>query len=259
MCKEARCVLTLVVAMFIEIRDEGIIGNAPSLGKTIHAFVDLHINISIDSNCMQVVLLDDVIGNDVNGDVHVFISVHGIVEEEIFNVNAHEAGIWCGDDTVEEDFDSGEVCNLCGDIERIVNFVATYCVSDMSHFLFLWSVITDNAKVGSSAAGRHLGGMDEKDGVSSCGHGRLSALCKASKFIAAAVFPVVAITAVEEFFVVSWEIGVWIDGFQGTVSVGGVIDTEVGGDPLDSSIVSLVAGMETHGAGAPLVRSWWRP
>ena len=55
----------------------------------------------------EVVHINDLLGNLTDGDPHIFIATHSIVEVEIFDVNAHESGSRSGNSAVDENFGSG--------------------------------------------------------------------------------------------------------------------------------------------------------
>jgi hypothetical protein len=134
--EKARGVSTLVVAMGGKVRDKGIICNFSSLGKAVHAFADLDINVAVMDKGAEVVLVKNRFWNQGDRYHHVFIAIHGIVEIEILDVHGHELGVGGGEDTVEEEFGGGEAGGLGADITRVVNEVATHSPADTASCSF---------------------------------------------------------------------------------------------------------------------------
>ena len=61
-----------------EVDFQPVIGNVAGLFETRHAFVDLHIDPSVrEDESEQVVLLNDLIREEIQGKFHVLVSGHG--------------------------------------------------------------------------------------------------------------------------------------------------------------------------------------
>ncbi len=69
-------------------------------------------------------------GEDVDGYFHVFKAGHWSTEVEVFNVEAHVAGVFCADDAVPQQFGDGEVSCASCELARVIDEVATCCQLD---------------------------------------------------------------------------------------------------------------------------------
>lgn len=212
MAKKARCVFTLVVAMAGKVGDKFIIGNAAGLGKAIHAFVDLHIDIAIANKGTKVVLVKNGLGDEGYWDHHVLWAGEDGVQVEVLDVHAHEHGVGSGDNAVENEFGCGETSRLGTDISWVVDEVATNSPADPAWLSFLGSVGNDVPEVSSLAALWDLVVSDELDGVGA--GGLFVAICKAARFFSTRFFPEFAIGATEEFGVFHFASCVGVDGFE---------------------------------------------
>ena len=64
-----------------------VIGNAAGLFETLHAFADLHVDPTVgEDEDAQVVLLDDIVREEIQGKFHVLVSGHVGAVIEIFDV-----------------------------------------------------------------------------------------------------------------------------------------------------------------------------
>ena len=71
-----------------------VIGDAAGLFETRHAFADLHIDQDVRSDkAAQVVLLNDLIREEIQGKFHVVVSRYGGAVVEIFDVQHHKPGV----------------------------------------------------------------------------------------------------------------------------------------------------------------------
>ena len=57
----------------------------------------------------QVVLVDEVLGNEPEGDPHVLVSVQRCIQLEILDVNRHVLRVGCAEHTVPQDFGCDQV------------------------------------------------------------------------------------------------------------------------------------------------------
>jgi hypothetical protein len=144
-------------------RNKLVIGKAASLRKTIHAFLDLHIEETIVDEGCQVVFDHDFGGDVLDSNAHVGILVggHWGVEVEIGDVPIHVACSGGGDDTVEVAFDGGEVGSLGADFTGVDDVVATNGDTDSAWVGFFGAPGTDNAGIGGGVASGDSGVWDE--------------------------------------------------------------------------------------------------
>ena len=71
-----------------------VIGDAAGLFETRHAFAYLHIDPAVRSGeAAQVVLLNDLVREEIQGEFYVLLSRHGVAIVEIFDVQRHKMGI----------------------------------------------------------------------------------------------------------------------------------------------------------------------
>jgi len=114
------------------------IGQQTNLGGAIHAALDFDVNMAVVDQGMEVVVVHDIIGEHGNRDVHVgvVLGLHGGAQIKVFEVTHHASCIGHGDDTVEKDLDSGEVCCFGADIASVINAVATHGPPDA-----MWDVL----------------------------------------------------------------------------------------------------------------------
>ena len=88
------------------------------MGKAIHAFANFVENHTIVNQAHEFVLFHDAGWDIFDWDPHVLESIHGSVEIEIFDVDGHELGLELGDDTVEQDLDSGKIGSRSAELGR---------------------------------------------------------------------------------------------------------------------------------------------
>ena len=81
---------------------------------------------------LQIAVLHDGWRDHCNGNALVFIFSHGDAKVEIIKITGHKTSVGCGDETIEERFDSGEVGRLVvvnADAMR-VGFLGMKCCDD---------------------------------------------------------------------------------------------------------------------------------
>ena len=84
-----------------------VIGDADGLFETWHTFVDLHIYPAVGADeTAQVVLFDDLVWEEIQGEFHALLTGYGGDVVEIFNVYHHELGVGGENGAVEK--------TLCG-------------------------------------------------------------------------------------------------------------------------------------------------
>ena len=113
----------------------------------------------------EFVLCHYVGGNVLNRYPHVFVLFHGRVEVEVFYVNGHVLGAWCGDDAVQMELDYGEVGGGSGHFSEVDYFVAAGFEADAVHVGLVGFEGGDDAEVGGDAVAGLVGVLDEVHGV----------------------------------------------------------------------------------------------
>ena len=119
----------------------------PAWGSPYLPLLVFNVNMIIVDERGKIILLHDGDGDDGDQYPHVFIFIHGSVEVKVFDVAGHEFCIGRGQDTVEHDFNCGEVCHLGADIAIIGDVVATHGESHMAWVAFFWVIGSDNVKI----------------------------------------------------------------------------------------------------------------
>ena len=92
-------------------------------------------------------MVHNILWNLCNGDAHVFAVVKSSVEIEIFEIGSKTLGTWCGNDTVEDDFDCGEVGCFRAGIAIVSEEVAANGEAEAFAFCFVWCVCGDAAQI----------------------------------------------------------------------------------------------------------------
>ncbi len=110
---------------------------------------DLHVNMAIVDESMEVAMVHNVGRNDGNQNVHASIirRLHGGAQVKVFDVTHHAASGRCGHGTVEEQFGCDEVHSFCADIAGIFDVVAANSPLDMMWDSLFWAMHTNNAQV----------------------------------------------------------------------------------------------------------------
>ena len=77
-----------------EVDIQPVIGNAAGLFETRHAFANLHIDPAVGADeAAQVVLFDDFIQEEIQGEFHVLVLGHGGAVVEVFYVKHYKPGV----------------------------------------------------------------------------------------------------------------------------------------------------------------------
>ena len=105
MCPETWCELALTVSCnneaFLEL--EEFLCNDSCLGESMHTTTNFAEHVPIVVNLVEeIVLVDNVLGEEVDIHSEVLIAFHECHQIEIFDVDGHEFGVFCGYFTVEE-------------------------------------------------------------------------------------------------------------------------------------------------------------
>ena len=74
------------IAVLREVNGEAVVSNFTCLFEAGHAFSYFDINNAFDGNCVEVVLVYDFLGNDFDGELHVFVNFEGGFVIKIFYV-----------------------------------------------------------------------------------------------------------------------------------------------------------------------------
>ena len=117
---------------------ETIVGQDPGLLEPVHSLPDFHQDVIIVDERGEVVLVENVRGNVLNWNMHVFVLCHGSVEVKILNVDGEKARVGSGNDAVEQTFDDGEISGGSGDIAGVVEFVAADSESHAPFLRLVW-------------------------------------------------------------------------------------------------------------------------
>lgn len=88
-----------------KVLDEAVVCDSTGLLESGHAFLDFNVDLVIVDECLEVILCDDFIRDDVYGKAHVLEVRKGRAVVEFFYVDATEAAIWCRDGAVEQELD----------------------------------------------------------------------------------------------------------------------------------------------------------
>jgi hypothetical protein len=110
------------------------------LRKTIHPLLDLNVNPTVRSdNVTKVVVDDDIVGDDVGTEMHVFGIQHGDVEVEIGEVDAQKLSPQGADGGTYEEFGRGEIIRGYTFVARIVNGITANSESNAMYISFFCS------------------------------------------------------------------------------------------------------------------------
>jgi hypothetical protein len=139
----------LVVVEFGKAVSEEVVGKDACLGETVHATVHFKVDLGVTGKLVEVVFVNEFLGNVSKLDADVLWLVEAGVEIEICEVHGGKLSVTLGDNTVDEQF--YKFNQACGGtyISRICNVVAVngdaHTVSVVS---LLWSNPANNFGVG---------------------------------------------------------------------------------------------------------------
>ena len=97
-----------------EMQLEDFIHNAPGLFQAWHFFVDFHINPAVGGQGSKIVLADDFVGDNIQGNLHVFIPGHICFIKKKLCVQDQEPGIGGGNGSIQKTFGCREDGAVCG-------------------------------------------------------------------------------------------------------------------------------------------------
>ena len=86
-----------------------------------------NIYVAVTYQWQAVVLFNDILRDDGNGEYHVFISSHWSSQVKIIEISHQVLGFRCSDGTFDDDLGGCGNGGWGADISRIVNQVATHC------------------------------------------------------------------------------------------------------------------------------------
>jgi hypothetical protein len=122
---ETRCVLALVVTFGSKALFNELICKDASLGEIIHSLLDFNVNLTVRSdNVTKVAVDDNFVGGDVVMEMHVFGVWHGGVEVESGKFDAQKPCPQGADGGIDEEFGRGEISCGCTLVARIINAIA---------------------------------------------------------------------------------------------------------------------------------------
>jgi hypothetical protein len=117
-------VLALVVTLFGQSLFEELVGNDAGLGEAVHAFsnFDIYPSLFVDQ-VPEVVFYNNLFGDDLESEAHVFQIGHRCVQVKVGQVNDEEHSAWCADGGVDEEFGGEKVrgggARVSGKIDEI--------------------------------------------------------------------------------------------------------------------------------------------
>jgi hypothetical protein len=159
---------------------ESVVGNASSLFEAQHAFPEFEVDVPIGDKVKQMVLVNDFLWDELDRELHLFVTFHEGSVVKVFDIEHHKFGGRSGDGAVEETFGCGQACALGGGQAGEVEFVATHRDADTVRFGLGWSIGRNEASIGDLSAGRNGLLFNEDDGVGTSGHPGANALGEAA-------------------------------------------------------------------------------
>ena len=178
MITEGRCAGDRRISKLGEVYFQLVIGDAVRLFETWHAFADLCIDPAVGADeAVQVVLFDDIVQEEIQGEFHVLVSCHGGAVVEVFDVERHKSGIRGIYGAVEKTLRGGESGAVGSGGSRVVDYVAANCDTDTVEFGLVRADGGDLAVDGDTGCG-HV-----EDIVGAAQHGSADALGEADNIV----------------------------------------------------------------------------
>ena len=153
--------------MFGEALCEEFLCKDPSLWEAVHSLSYFNVDFAVVDKWEKVVCINDFLRNDVEWQEHIFISLHGGAEVEVFYVDPHEFCIGGGYDAVEQQFGRGDIGDLCTHIAWVIDEVSANGKAGAIGVFFMGSDIYNNPPVGDFSILGYVCIVDEVDGVRS--------------------------------------------------------------------------------------------
>ena len=152
--------------------------------ETWHAFVDIHIYTAVGADeAAQVVLLNDLVREEIQGEFHVLVSGHGGSVLEIFDVERHKLGARGRDGAVEQTLRGGEAGTVGGGGTRGVEYVAVDGDTDTVDFVLVRADGGNHAGIGDLAVGGEAGFGHVEESVGAARHASANALGEAAEIV----------------------------------------------------------------------------
>ena len=211
--------------------DELIIGEASSLGKSIHPFHYFNVDVVVVDEFAQFV-----IGNDSSRDItymnlHILRPLHGSIQIEILDIDGHGTGVRSRDNTVDECFSCLDCGGFRTDVVGIIDTIASYRNTEALWFNLVWFVGCNKFGIRRNIPCWNLSSRYEAHCVCTFRNGDAcwrASLTQTPVFASARVFPKMSFAACEEFGVLGRKASVAVDG--GSCEV--LIKWSVGGEVL---------------------------
>ena len=167
--------------------------------QTRHAFADLRIDPAVGADkAAQVVLFDDLVMEEIQGEFHVLITCHGGVVVEVFNVERHKPGVSGIDGAVEKTLHGGEAGAVGGGGARVVEYIANGGDTDTVNLGLVQADGGNHAGIGDLAVGGDAGFGHVEDSVGATRHASDDALGEAADIIGQAGAPGRLVGALEK-------------------------------------------------------------
>jgi hypothetical protein len=106
--------------------------------------LNLHAYIAIEGFLPQIGVADHIIWKNLEGHLHVLISIKRGFRIHVFDVSTTKFGSWGTDDTVPNYFCRDHVGCTCGEFVQIINEVAVNSDPNSNLVIFLGAVVDDN-------------------------------------------------------------------------------------------------------------------
>ena len=103
------------------------------------ANADFRINRAVGGQGVKVVLADIFVGDNVQGNFHVFVPGNWSVIIKVVYVQGQEPGIGGGNNDIQQTFGCREASAVCGGNSWKIQFVTSHCDADSVGFRLLWT------------------------------------------------------------------------------------------------------------------------
>ncbi len=143
----------IIVVEFGKVVSEEVVSMDACLGETVHATAHFEVDPGVTGKLVELVLVNEFLGNVSKLDADVLWPVEGGVEIEILEVHGGKPSITLGEKTVDEQFCKFDQAGGGTFISRIRNVVATNGdVCTVSVVSLLWSDLANDLGVGDFLA-----------------------------------------------------------------------------------------------------------
>jgi hypothetical protein len=158
-------VAALEVSMGLETLFKELVGQDASLGKAIHAFGNLDVDVVVVDQLHEVVFVNDLLGNETDVNPHVFCLFHGSVEVEILDIETHRFGATVGTNSIGETFESSDVRRWSAGAVWVLDEIAAYGEPGTFDLRLLETLAADETRICGDLVARYRVFGNEKDGV----------------------------------------------------------------------------------------------